>query len=404
MRAALVALLIWMSAASSISAQGFTALARVLADESQIADSGYFDVSIDLSLSQAVPFRVFTLDTPPRLVLDFQEVDWSTLAREEFRRSDRVAYVEFGAYVPGWSRMVIELAEPMAVVSVEMRTDTGAGHLHLMLSPTSPDRFAANTGAPQDAKWDLPDPSQVSVAPSHQPDAPMVVMLDPGHGGIDPGAQAADLDEKHVTLAFARELRDELLRAGHFIVLMTRDEDRFVSLERRVALAHRGGADVFLSLHADALAEGVAHGASVHLLASEASDLASEKLAERHDRGDILAGVDLSRTDDEVTGILLGLARRETQPRTELLARDMIEAFQGSGKRLISRPLRRANYSVLKAADIPSILIELGFMSSPKDLERLTDPEWRAGMARAIRVGLEDWRRNDELRQPLVRQ
>ena len=387
-------------------AQDFSGLARIDPVQSRIADHGRGGVRIDLALSQGVPYRLFTLDSPPRLVLDFQEVDWTGLNSETLRATDRVRAVQFGTYVPGWSRLVAELVGPMAVdqVGMDLNEVTGGAHLAVTLSAVDGETFAARSGPPRDPRWDLPEPTLLAEVVKPGAEAPTRVVIDPGHGGIDPGAEVEGLDEKTLTLAFARELREVLLRDGGFEVILTRDDDYFVSLERRIALAHQAGAQVFISLHADALSEGLAHGATVHVLSREASDVASAKLAERHDRDDLLAGVDLSGADDQVTDILLDLARQETQPRTEALAAALVEAMTQTGGPMNRRPLRSAAFSVLKAADIPSVLIEIGFMSSPRDLKNLQNPEWRAGLARGIRNGLVAWRAEDAAQRPLVRQ
>ena len=274
----------------------------------------------------------------------------------------------------------------------------------LVLVPVDAESFAESAGAPRDTRWDLPEPAMVEVQPERGPDAPLRVMLDPGHGGIDPGAEKGGLSEKTLMLTFARELREVLVRAGGFDVLLTRDDDRFVSLERRVALAQRSGADVFVSLHADSLSEGMAHGATVYILSEDASDVASAKLAERHDRSDLLSGVDLTESDDVVTDVLLDLARTETRPRTDALARDLVTGMAQTGGPMNRRPLRSAAFSVLKSADIPSVLIEIGFLSSPRDLKNLSNPAWRLQIAEGIRAGLQVWRQDDLARRPLVRQ
>jgi N-acetylmuramoyl-L-alanine amidase len=235
-------------------------------------------------------------------------------------------------------------------------------------------------------------------------DGALRVVLDPGHGGIDPGAEVDGTQEKALMLTFARELREVLLRAGGFDVVLTRDADEFVSLERRVALAHRAGADVFLSLHADALSGARARGASVYTLSDSASDAASAALAERHNRADILAGVDLSGKDDVVADVLMDLARMETQPRADHLAEVLLDTFRAAGLPLLSRPQRHAGFSVLKAPDIPSVLIELGFLSSPRDLKNLRDANWRAQAAETLRDALGAWRDADAARAGLVRQ
>lgn len=396
---------VWLIATTT-SAQDFSGLARVDATQSRIEADGRSGVRIDLLLSQGVPYRLFTLDRPPRLVLDFQEVDWTGLAPETVLQTDRLTEVQFGTYVPGWSRMVAELARPMAVTSAAIQIDpvTSAAMLAVRLMPVSAETFAAQAGAPHDPRWDLPSPADLSIPLTRGADAPLTVVLDPGHGGIDPGAETDTIDEKDLMLQFARELREILMRSGDFQVVLTRDGDHFVSLEQRIALAHQAGADVFLSLHADALAEGQAHGATVHVLSRAASDVASAKLAERHDRGDLLSGVDLSKADDRVTGILLDLARQETRPRTEALARALVEGMVQAGGPMNRRPLRRAGFSVLKAADIPSVLVEIGFLSSPRDLVNLQNPQWRAAIARGIRNGLQAWQQSDSARRPLVRQ
>ena len=385
-------------------AQGFSALSRIDPETSRIVDDGR-EVAMDLHFSQGMPWRVFTLDAPARLVLDFQEVDWAGLESETLVQSSRIASVNFGSYLQGWSRLVAELDGPMAVTAaaLDIDADTQEAHLRLRLAPTSPEAFAERAGAPRDPRWDLPEPAAIETPAPRGDDDPLIVVLDPGHGGIDPGAEAEGTDEKTLMLTFARELRETLVRSGGYTVVMTRDDDHFVSLERRVALAHQAGADVFLSLHADSLADGLAHGATVHMLSREASDVASATLAERHDRADLLAGLDLSESDDEVTGVLLDLARQETQPRAEALARALVEGMRQTGAPMNRRPLRSAGFSVLKAADIPSVLIEIGFISSPRDLRNLRDPVWRIAMAGAIRNGLDAWRREDIASRPLVR-
>ncbi len=404
MKAALTVLLLLLWPAVTL-AQGFSALARIDAERSRIGDLGAQGVQIDLVMDPGVPYRVFTLDNPPRLVVDFQEVDWSGLTGEALLQTERIAGVQFGAYVPGWSRLVADLGRPLGVdqVALELDKETLTAHLRIALVPVDAQTFAAEVGAPRDARWDLPAASLTQPDTKAGDDAPLRVVLDPGHGGIDPGAETETVSEKALMLTFARELREALLRAGGFDVILTRDDDHFVSLERRVALAHQAGADVFISLHADSLAEGQAHGATVHVLSPEASDVASAKLAERHDRGDLLSGADLSGTDDEVVNVLLDLARQETRPRTEALAQRLVEGMTQVGGPMNRRPLRSAAFSVLKAADIPSVLIEIGFVSSPRDLKNLQDEEWRAGMARGIRNGLIEWAEEDVARKALIR-
>jgi N-acetylmuramoyl-L-alanine amidase len=387
-------------------AQDFSALARVDPAASAIEDRRGGGARITLSLSQGVPWRTYTLAEPARLVLDFREVVWEGLAADTFDRADAAQAVRFGGFRPGWSRMVVDLAGPYAVAQagMDIAPETGTARLSLTLAPATPEDFAARSGAPRDPRWDLPEPS-LPDAPRPRPmgEGPIVVVLDPGHGGIDPGAEHEGITEKELMLTFARELRDVLRRAGGFEVVLTREDDSFVSLERRVAIAHEMRGHVFLSLHADALAQGQAHGATVHVLDDEASDAATRLLAERHDRDDLLSGVDLAGQDDVVAGILMDLARQETAPRTERLAQALVGGMIEAGGPVNRTPIRRGAFSVLKAADIPSVLIEVGFLSSPRDARNLKDPAWRLGMARGIRDGLQAWAIDDIARAELRR-
>ncbi len=397
--------LIW-ALTGAVAAQDFSALARVQPDKSRITDVGRTGVKVDIGLSQGVPYRVFTLRDPYRMVLDFREVDWTGLISSEFLQSERISGVQFGTYVPGWSRLVLELGAPMGVDTAQLKLDqiTGSAVLSLMLKGVEFDVFNASAGAPQVPGWDLPEATAPLAAVPRDPDGPIRVMLDPGHGGIDPGAEVGGTDEKTLMLTFARELKELLLRSSGYEVVLTRVEDQFVSLERRIALAHRAGADVFISLHADSLSDGQAHGAAVYTLSTDASDVASQKLAERHDRGDLLSGVDLNGADDQVADVLLDMARQETRPRTNALARALANGMAQQGGPMNRRPVRTASFSVLKAADIPSVLVELGFLSSPRDLKNLQNSEWRAQMARGIYNGLENWRQQDVIRRSLIGQ
>ena len=402
-RAILLSLALACGAAPS-GAQDLTGLARIEAGPSTIADGWLGRTTLTLHLSQGVPFRVFLLDEPARLVVDFREVDWTGVrAGDILPEPGRIAALRFGAFQPGWSRLVADLAEPMLPREIAMPVDqdSGRARLEITLETASATEFAARAGVPVDPNW-----TQALVAPPPR-DKPgedrFVVMLDPGHGGIDPGAERGDVAEKDLMLSFARTLRDALRRAG-VAVEMTRDDDVFVALESRVAMAHQARADLFISLHADVLSQGGATGATVYVLSDEASDAATEHLAARHDRSDIIAGADLTGSDDQIAGVLLDLARQETEPRTLALAQALAEGMAAAGGPMNRRPLRRAGFSVLKSADIPSVLVEVGFLSSQRDLDNLRDPIWRAVMAQGIADGVLAWRDSDAARRALVRQ
>jgi N-acetylmuramoyl-L-alanine amidase len=338
---------------------------------------------------------VRVLDNPPRLIADFREVDWSGLNTMEQDSAD-VLGLRAGVFRPGWSRLVVDLMGPMLVDQAGMVTSPETS-VHILLRPASQAEFAAKAAEPEPQGWALPKPAPLMpVAPRGK--GPLIVVLDPGHGGIDPGAEAGGQSEAKLMMVFARELKEALLREGGFKVILTREDDTFVPLENRISVAHMAGAQVFLALHADALAEGEAVGATVYTLSDEATDEASATLAERHNRDDLLAGVDLSQQDDVVATVLMDMARAETQPRTAELAKALVSAIKGADIRMHRHPHQEAAFSVLKSADIPSILLEVGFMSSDSDLAHLEDPQWRATMARAILNGLKAWATDDAAR------
>ncbi|MGR3322215.1 MAG: N-acetylmuramoyl-L-alanine amidase [Pseudooceanicola sp.] len=394
-------LVLALGVAAAAGAQGFSALARLDPAGSRIADEGA-ELAVELALSQGVPWRIFTLAEPPRAVLDFREVDWSGVEPGALLSPGHATALRFGQFLPGWSRLVIDLGGPMALDRAALRVEeaTGRARLTARFAPVSEARFAELSGPPPGAGiWE-----EAAPRPEPRGTGPLLVVIDAGHGGIDPGAVRDGVVEKDLMLAFARELSEVLIRAGDFDVILTRADDSFVSLERRVEIAHEVGADVFVSLHADALSEGQARGAVVHTLSDTATDEAAEKLAERHDRDDLLSGVDLTGKDDEVAGVLMDLARMETTPRTDRLARTLVASFRKAGAPVNSHPLRSAGFSVLKAADIPSVLVELGFMSDERDRANLTDPAFRARMAGAIRDALQAWVIEDAALAPLVRQ
>lgn len=392
--------------AAPVAAQDLSALARFDPENSQISDR-WRGARVELSLSQGVPWRVYTVDDPKRLVADFREVDWGAATGLPIAPNDRIAAVRFGNFQPGWSRMVVDLKAPLGLESAEMRIDETSGRamLEVNLALVTDEEFSAATGAPESPGWWTAPAAEVAKARMRQSGSDrLTVVLDPGHGGIDPGAIHGNAVEKKLMLAMARELKDALVRTNQLNVILTRDDDSFVPLETRVAIARHAEADLFISLHADALSDGIAHGATVYTFSETASDEASAALAERHERSDILAGVDLHGQDDTIAGILMDLAWLENQPRSDSVANAIVLAMDQAGIVLHKVPRRAAGFSVLKAPDIPSVLIEVGYLSSIRDRERVTNPAWRAKMADAIADAILSWIVTDAAEGQLVRQ
>ena len=385
-------LLVWGLGAM---AQDLTALATFDAARSSVRAAAGGQVEVVLGLSQPVPWRVRVLADPPRVVLDFREVDWVGVDGMAVAVPE-ITGLRAGVFRAGWSRLVLDLAGPMLVREAAMATG-GPVAVRLVLEPAAAADFAARAAEPEPEGWALPDAAALQPVPPRG-EGPVIVVLDPGHGGIDPGAEKGEISEARLMMVFARELKEVLLRDGGFQVALTREEDVFVPLETRISVAHQVGAQVFISLHADALSEGEAVGATVYTLAEDASDKASATLAERHNRDDLLAGIDLSQQDDLVVQVLMDMARTETRPRTERLAGALIDAIRGAEIKMHRRPHQEGAFSVLKSPDIPSVLLELGFLSSTSDMVRLSDRDWRFTMAGAIRDGLKAWAADDAAR------
>ncbi|MBF9029802.1 AMIN domain-containing protein [Rhodobacterales bacterium HKCCE3408] len=397
---AVLSFVLTLSLAGPLAAQELRALARIVAEDSAARDAGR-GAEISLGLSQPVPFRVALADNPPRLVLDLREVVWDGLP-EGFDAAEAVTGVVTGAagLSPGWSRMVLSLDRPLGIETAAMTTDPGTGQarVSITLTPVSAEQFAAMAAA------DSAIAAPVRSAPAPSAPGRLVVALDPGHGGVDPGAQSDGHDEADLTLLFARELAERLIRTGQVDVVLTRTEDVFVPLPERVSIARGALADLFVSLHADALAEGRATGATVYTLSDSASDAASAALAERFDRMDLLQGVDLSQSDDEIADVLMDLARLDTDARSEALADTLVAGIASSDAGLHRHSRLEAGFTVLTAPDIPSVLVELGFLSDPRDLERLTDPDWRASFQDALVQAILDWAATDAAEAALRRQ
>ncbi len=392
-------------------AQQLQALARLEMAGSGVTGRASGDVDITLKLTQAVPYRVFTLDKPTRLVIDFREVDFTGVTKEALIRTDLIAEMRFGVFRPGWSRLVLEMSHPMQVYEAAMETDPAVGDalVRIRMTPQDAALFAAQVGKDHrggaDDVWALPAPVETAPAKTRpMGERRVVVALDPGHGGIDPGAEYQQYFEADLMLKLAREMKEALIVSGRYEVFLTREEDVFLSLQGRITKARIGGADVFLSLHADALAQGTASGTTVYTLSDLASDAAAQNLAESHERSDLLAGVDLGEQDDLVATILMDLARIETMPRSEKLADAIVLGIADAVGKIRSRPRLSAGFSVLKAPDIPSVLVEFGFMSNPKDLANLANPAWRTRAIHGILNALDRWSLQDAAEARLLRQ
>lgn len=351
-------------------------------------------IALTIGLSRPVAHAVAVIDAPPRLVVDLRDTKIpppgsSDAAPSDDQPSDAgpsALALRWGPAPQGGARAVLTLPGPMNLDSVQM-TGGPAPMLSLRLVPVKPADFRPRRDSLAVLRG-LPDPS--ATAPLVTAGNRLRVVLDPGHGGIDPGAQSGGISEAALMLGFAREFAQLLDERGIEAVL-TRDDDRFVPLEARTSIARARGADLFISLHADALPAGEAAGATVYTWDARSNDRAAQQLALLHDRSDMLAGLDLSDTDEDVGRALIDLARLDTQPRSADAARELVARLDAAGVDMHRVPIRGAAFSVLKSPDIPSVLIELGFLTDPDDRANLFDPDWRGRVAAALADGIIGW-------------
>jgi N-acetylmuramoyl-L-alanine amidase len=244
---------------------------------------------------------------------------------------------------------------------------------------------------------DQPQAATIGVVPAPKPDtaglavpAKPLVVLDAGHGGIDPGAKGVNgLFEKDVNLAVTLLLKQKLEESGRYRVSLTRSDDSFVPLRERVQRARAVTADFFISIHADAHPTDDLRGASVYTLSERASDREAARLADQENRADAVSGIDLAAQSDDVASILIDLAMRETVNDSRDVANILVDEMQERSIRVIKNTHRFAGFAVLKAADVPSVLIELGYLSNPADAKLLNSQDYRLRMATAIIAGLD---------------
>lgn len=368
------------------------AMAEVRVDPARsVVGDHWRNLQVELGLSDIVPYRVFTLDAPRRLVLDFQGVDWTGVDPDRLLDSGRATDLRFGPMRQGWSRMVVDLDAPLIVAEAEMTRHDDGADLKVLLRPVSAAEFIARSGAPPDPGWDVfagIDP----VAQTTPADGIFTVAVDAGHGGIDPGATRGGVREADVMLLLAREVAIALNDVAGVRAIMTRENDVFVPLAGRMTIARAAGADLFISLHADALEEDAAEGASVYTLATGGGTAASARIVERHERGDLLAGVDLAATGDRVATVLMDLARAQTGPEGRRFANLLVDALDAANMPLNGRPRRQGEFAVLGAADFPSVLIEAGFLSNNRDRALLASVSGRSRIVNGIVTAVREWR------------
>ena len=370
---------------------------RLIKENSFAKDRFFGGIEINLQLSQGVPYKIWMDRDPLSLIIDFNVLNFNGIDLEKINQSKNIKSIEIKELDTEWSRLSFYLTDYWAIENTEMSISPqdNSASLSIFLKSISEGIFSLT---------DKPNKDFSSNKISAIENNDFVVVLDPGHGGRDPGAEAGGYRESSLMLELAEAVKESLIRNTDFKVVLTRTEDKFLSLEDRITIASQSDANLFISLHADAVIEGEASGTTVYLLSDKATDKMSAQLASRHDRSEILKGVDLSGLDSQVASVLLDMARQETKPRSEAVASFILKVFKEKITELSSQPLRYAAFSVLKSPDIPSILIEAGFMSTSSDLQNLTTKKWRREFADSLTEAISRWHVRDKENRVLLRE
>jgi N-acetylmuramoyl-L-alanine amidase len=360
-----------------------------------------------LDLDKSIPFRAFALADPYRVIVDIPQVNFQLPVGTGVTGRGLIKAFRFGLVMPGGSRIVFDLTGPAKIAKSYLLEAANGQPPRLVLELEEVDRTSfVQMLAPENRPELRPAiadanaaATPVEAAVPAKPaavDSRPVVVIDPGHGGVDNGTQAAgdsEKIEKILVLGFGLALRDRLEKSGKYRVVMTRTDDTFIPLADRVRIARNQSAALFVSIHADALpkGEGDAQGATIYTLSDRASDSEAERLAEAENKADAIGGVNLTEEPTDVADILIDLAQRETRTFSNRFARLLMGEMK-STVRMHKHPLKSAGFKVLKAPDVPSVLVELGYVSNKGDLEHLVSENWRSrtvgSMAQAIDIFL----------------
>ena len=356
--------------------------ARLAGDESR--------VRLVLDFEREPEFRLHYLENPYRAVIDLPDTVFA-FPQDSLQPRGLVSSIRYGNSGKGRARMVFEFAAPATMELVETSKEA-AGAVHRMafdITILDQETFSAEVAGSQ---WAEPDQKTARGRAAEPPGDTLTIVIDAGHGGIDGGAEGpAGSMEKIVTLAFAEALKTALEAKDGIRVAMTRTDDSFLSLSARVRRARDEAADLLISLHADSISVRSLRGATVYTLSDKASDALAQSLADQENREDTIVGASLDNAPEAIAAILVDLARTETRVFSTGLAQQVISSFEGQVK-LIKNPLRHAGFRVLQAPDVPSVLVEMGYLSNREDEKLLNDEEWRENTAQLLAQSVQNYR------------
>jgi N-acetylmuramoyl-L-alanine amidase len=331
------------------------------------------------------------LGEPHRLAIDLPKTVFA-FDKKSVEPRGLITDVRYGMIDDSRSRLIFMLKGPFEVERLDViKNDTSPGYRLVADLVSSSDRkfadalknqnqtTASTVVAPKGDRLASAAPDEVSKAPK-----PFTVVVDAGHGGIDSGAESASGSlEKNVTLMFAQQLRDELVKLPGIRVEMTRNDDTFLRLSERVRIARQYEADLFISIHADTINRGNIRGATVYTVSDKASDADSRAMADRENRADAVAGISFDNETPEIADILMDLTRRETHTFSLSFAKTVVKSLK-KDVNMINNPHRFAGFQVLRAPDVPSVLVEIGYLSNQDDEKLMLDPEWRSHVAERL--------------------
>jgi N-acetylmuramoyl-L-alanine amidase len=389
----LAGLLLLTGAATAASAERMDLRLQPVATDARVGGDDA-QTRFVMDFSQKVDVRAFTLADPYRVVIDLPQVTFRLPPKTGDSSRGLIKAFRFGLVMQGGSRIVIDVGKPVRIDKAFMIDAVAGQPARLVIDLAATDRDSFMKALAADSRPVRPlSPEAVEREPAHRGDSRPIIVLDPGHGGIDNGAVAPSGEmEKDIVLQFAAQLRDDLERSGKYRVVMTRTDDTFIPLVDRVRMARIRQASLFVSVHADAIkrGEGEAQGATVYTLSETASDADAGRLAESENRADVIAGIDMSHEPGDVADILIDLAQRETKAFSLHFAKTLVADLKKVA-RMHKNPMKSAGFKVLRAPDVPAVLIELGYVSSKDDLKQLTSGAWQAKTAGAIGKAIENF-------------
>ncbi len=360
-------------------------------------------VRMVLDLNETTDFRAFILSSPPRLVIDLPEFLWKAGSPQK-PKSSMVTDIRQGKLTPQISRIVFDLNQPISINSAFLLPKQGDKENRLVIDYSAAalkkfnnnkDNIHGTLKISEYKKFNVPAPPKNTTRPNNKSKKKPLIIIDPGHGGADPGTVSRNkIYEKDIVLSLAKEMKKQLIASGKYRVLLTRETDIFIRLKNRVKFARKHGGDLFISLHVNSNHKRHVRGTSIYTLSKKASDAQTARLAEKENQSDMIAGIDFHVEDEQVAFILGDFLMNDTMNQSKFLANTLVSKIKEHGIYILQNTHRYAGFAVLKAPDIPSVLVETGFISNKNDLRLLKSSKHKRRMAKSIIAGIDAYFNN----------